>query len=459
MHGCTVTTSHYLAHTRLLVESFLEHHPGADFSVLMIEDSPRPHAGEERFQALTPADIGIDEQELARRTTMYSTQGLAASIKPHLLSALLERGNDTVLFLDADGCVYSDLSIIAELARSHSLVLSPHGLDPYPLWKVGSPEQIFLRAGVMNAGLLCVASGSERFLDWWGQRTARRCVFDEDRGLFMEQGWLTIAPTFFEHHILSDRGCNVAGWNLHNRDVEWDGSLPRIDGALLRHFHFAMSYDPDHPERLTASEYADWWPSLRERPGVARLSREYAERLIGHGYHEVRSAPPLFNKMPGGAPIEPWMRACYRQALLDAELAGEDEPPNPFTHGEQAFNDWLVPRAAEWLAERSTGLTPGSSQLDRGREDPYAAHELVSAMADAEELLGRIRELEETRDDAIGWAERVTADVARRDATIIELKTELERVNAVMADVWQSPSWRLTRPLRAVKARLSPPTR
>ncbi len=460
-----------------MAESFLAHNPDAGFSVLMIDDSAGGMS-KESFQTLTPAEVGIDEQELNRRKTMYLTQGLAASMKPNLLQALLGAGHEAVLYLDADGCIYSDLTELAQLAQRHSLVVSPHTLDPHPLWKVDSPEQIFMRVGAMNAGLIGVGNGGgdagrggAAFLDWWGERAARRCIFDEPHALFLEQTWLTLATTLFDHHILRDRGCNVAGWNLHTRDVQWDGDVPNIDGGPLRHFHFAMSYDPEKPQLLTPSEHAWWWAPLEQRPGAARLSREYAQRLLAHGYRELKVAPPLFNKMPDGAPIEPWMRASYREALLDAEEDGTEEPPNPFTHGAESFQRWLQPRAVERLSGQSAAADRAASagtSAEEG-EDPFSAKELARAMMDTEKLLGRIRELEGIRDDAIRWAQRVSTEleqakesiaqhderILERDGLIREQDAELKRKVAQMNEIWASPSWRLTSPLRAAKTLLS----
>jgi hypothetical protein len=48
MHSCTITTSHYLAHARVLAESFLAHHPGAGFSILVLEDTPHAQASTSR---------------------------------------------------------------------------------------------------------------------------------------------------------------------------------------------------------------------------------------------------------------------------------------------------------------------------------------------------------------------------------------------------------------------------
>lgn len=466
MHGCTITTSHYMAHARVLAESFLAHNPGSDFSVLVIDDSGGGAPGSESFRTLAPADVGIDEREFNRRATMYITQGMATSMKPDLMLAMLACGHEAVLYLDADACVYSDLAHLEELARSHSLVLSPHSQDPYPLWEVDSPEQIFMRAGTINAGLIGVASGGRPFLEWWRERSARRCIFDQPRALFLEQTWLMLAPAIFDHHILRERGCNVAGWNLHTRDVQWDGELPTIDGGPLRHFHFAMSYDPEHPERLTASEHAYWWPTLQERPGAARLSREYAKRLIEHGYREARQAPPLFNAMPGGAPIEPWMRASYRAALLHAEAGGDAEPPNPFTDGQERFLEWLRPRSVARLAARSDAMRQSQAEGAAGaaagdpsvEDEPFSAEEMAQAMLDTSKLLARIRELEDIRDDAVAWAQRVSEDleqakgaIAERDTLIVDQGAALEARLAQLDDIWHSPSWRVTQPLRTLK--------
>jgi hypothetical protein len=358
MHGCTVTTVRYLAHARVLAESFLARNPGAGFSALVIDDSPHPGAGIESFETLTPAEVGVDSRELNRRAAIYQASGLACSLKANLMLALVERGSGPVLYLDADGCVYEELSHVAELAQCHALVLTPHSLDPYPLWRVDSPEQMLVRSGVMNGGFLAAGSGGLEFLRWWAGRTARCCLLDGPRGLLLDQTWLTIAMAPFEHHVLRDRGCNVAGWNLHNRDIEWDGDVPMIDGGPLRHFHLACSYDPERPHRLTTQEHAHWWPTLDQRPGVARLSREYAKRLLAHGYRAAQAAPVRFDAMPGGTPLESHVRLIYREALVESELDGTQEPPNPFSDGDERFRDWLLRRAIEhWESSPSASET------------------------------------------------------------------------------------------------------
>jgi phage terminase Nu1 subunit (DNA packaging protein) len=263
----------------------------------------------------------------------------------------------------------------------------------------------------------------------------------------LDQPWLVLASTLFDHHVLKDRGCNVAGWNLHARDVHWVGDRPTIDGGPLRHFHFACGYDPERPELLARDQ--KYWPTLAGRPGVARLSREYARRLLDNGYVQERMRPVQGVAMLSGAPIEPWMRVVYRSALINAEQNGGVEPPNPFAHGEEHFSAWIRDRAVPTVDALMKG---GASAWPEAGAPDLQAFELVAAMARVRELAPRIGELEAIRDDAIAWAQREAdrsrAAAAERDA----LARQLEDARAVMTSVWNSPSWRLTRPLRGAKA-------
>jgi hypothetical protein len=330
----------------VLADSFRRHNPGHRFLALVIDDPDGQLGGGKPFEEVTPLQVGIDRAELHRRATMFTTHWLAASLKPDLIRHLLVH-DEPVLFLDADSCVYADLDPLAELVARDTLVLSPHSLDPHPLYEDDSAEQVFVRHGVINAGLLGAGRGAEPFLDWWRERTARRTVIDLERGLVAEQGWLAVATAIFEHRLLRDQGCNVMGWNLQGRDVEWRGEVPFIGGAPLRHFHFNFSFDPERPHLLAPFQEnpPPWasrlWPMLEERPGVARICRDYAERLLAAGYRESRREAPGFAAMPDGRPFESWMRERYRNAVIRAEATGADEPPNPFTHGPDRFTEWL----------------------------------------------------------------------------------------------------------------------
>jgi hypothetical protein len=427
----------------VLAASFRDHNPDARFSVVVIDDPANEVGPGEPFEVLRLRDMGLDEHEVHRRATMYTAQAFASSLKPNALEALLRRDGEPVVFLDADGCVYATLDPVAERAERHSVVVAPQSLDPQPPDDDFAPERTLIAGGPMNGGLVAVGPGAEPFLEWWGQRTRRHCVYLRQAGLAYAEAWLTLVPAFFDHHVLrDDRGCNVMGWSLHVRDVEWDGDVPMIDGGRLRHFHFASSFDPERPHLLAAyqAEHRGWWPLPAERPGLARLCREYAARLLAQGYHEERSLSPRYESMPDGTAFELWMRELYRDALLSSESGDEPEPPNPFADGPEDFLAWARERESEPAARPAPAL-PDAALGDVGR----ALAKLERLRTDEESLRA---EMETWRTQAENWREAFEAERAARVGAERDAVETRERAGYME----RSMSWRITRPLRGAAA-------
>jgi hypothetical protein len=329
--ACTVVTRSHLAQARVLASSFRACHPDIEFVVLLADDDERTVKPDDHFSVLHCEDIGVEQTELRRRGAMFGPLGLAGSLKPVLLRHLVERYGATLL-IDADSCVYDDLSPVIALASEHGLVLSPHLLRPMSRAEAGYPlEETFLKYGVFNSGFVAVSSRASAFLDWWSDRTARRCIDATEQGYSYEQRWLTIATSFFGHHVLEDPGVNVMWWSLYDRDVAWNGDVPSISGGPLRHFHFT-GLDPMNPAvigRRNETARANF-PGLERRPGMARLCREYAARVVAAGLGDARRHPPPFVTLPDGTPFSEEERTRYREAVEWAELEGVAEPPNPF---------------------------------------------------------------------------------------------------------------------------------
>jgi hypothetical protein len=242
------------------------------------------------------------------------------------------REHGTVLLLDADMCVYGDLSHVFGLADACGLVLSPHLGWPVSTSDVGYPlEETFLKYGVFNGGFVGVGARGDAFLDWWCDRTSRRCIEAPEQGYNYTQLWLTLAAAYFEHHVLHDPGVNVMWWNLFDRDVEWRDDVPSVSAVPLRLFHFT-GFDP-----MTSTLFGRrdetaraGFPGLEARPGSARLCRDYAAMVIAAGAVEARRHTPPFVALPNGEVFSDEDRTRYRDAVEWAELTGAAEPPNPF---------------------------------------------------------------------------------------------------------------------------------
>jgi hypothetical protein len=329
--ACTVVTRSHLAQARVLATSFVEHHPGTDFVTLLLDDDDCTFGPGEPFVLVRPGDVGVDRAELMRRGAMFGPRGLASSMKSVLLRYLVAQSG-AALFIDADSCVYADLSNVLDLAREHGVVLSPNLGWPMSRLEAGYPlEETFVKYSVFNGGFLAAGAAAIAFLDWWCDRSARRCIEAPEQGYIYSEKWLMIVPAFFDHYVLHDEGVNVLFWNLYDRDVEWDGTTPSISGGPLRHFHFA-GLDPAKPTKLGSGDEAERasFPGLQQRPGTARLCREYAERVVSAGLHEARRTIPPFLVLPDGQLFSDDARTRYREAVESAELSGAAEPLNPF---------------------------------------------------------------------------------------------------------------------------------
>ena len=330
-----------MAQARVLADSFLRHHPDGTFTVLVIDAERRPVQREQGFDGLSPFELGFEEREFNRMAVIYDVMELATAVKPFFLQQLLQRYDAPVAYFDPDIEVFTPLVDIAELADQHGIVLTPHSTDPLPHDYSEPGEVTLLLAGMFNLGFIAVGTKAWAFLDWWKERVARNCRVAPERGLFVDQRWVDFVPSLYDHHILRDRGSNVAHWNLLSRKFRRVGERYEVDGVPLRFFHYS-GFDPREPHLL--SKFLGDEPNilLSEEPDLARICADYAEKLLRHGFAESSAEPYGYSELPNGVPIDRLMRRVYREALVEAELKRKPEPPNPLDgEGPEAFLQWL----------------------------------------------------------------------------------------------------------------------
>jgi glycosyltransferase involved in cell wall biosynthesis/SAM-dependent methyltransferase len=366
VNACTIIARNYLAQARVLARSFLQHHPGSSFTVLVIDgEQPFTKAPGDEFEVMVPTEIGLDEAELNRMAMLYDVMALATAVKPSLLKTLLARGAADVTYFDPDIEIFSPLDDISELAQGHSIVLTPHTLEPLPHDNREPGEVTLLLAGMFNLGFIAVGQNAGEFLDWWAERVARAGHVRPERGQFVDQRWVDFVPSLFAHVVLRDPACNVAHWNLETRRFEQVESEYRVDGRPLRFFHYS-GFDPEKPHLL--SKFLGPKPQivLSEHPALARICAEYAEKLFAAGYRKAHAERYGFARMPNGIPITPRMRRLYSQALNEAEQGEGEEPPNPFDlGGTERFVAWLN----EPLHPAAPGITRFLANLHAERAD------------------------------------------------------------------------------------------
>lgn len=367
LQGCTIIARNYLAHARVLARSFLDYHPGATFSVLVVDDPLGRGSGAdaepfdaEPFEVIGHDLLALDRTILRTMTLIYDVMELSTAVKPWLLSLLLDRGRGPVVFLDPDVCVYRPVDHLGAAAERSGIALVPHVLRPLPQDGCYPTEQDLLIAGIFNLGVIAVAEsgGTRDFLRWWKGHMRFDAIAEPATGHFTDQRPLDLVPVFFRHEVVRDPGCDVAYWNAHERPLRKAGAGFLAGGAPLRFLHFS-GFDPAQPHVLSRHGRDRPRVLLSEHPHLRDLCADYARRLVEEGWAEARALPYRWARLPDGTPIDQRLRRRYREELLAARRDGTEGPPRPEGPG------WCG-RFLDWWAG------PGPSGLPRPVAEVYA---------------------------------------------------------------------------------------
>ncbi len=236
---------------------------------------------------------GVADSGLIERYTAFE---LNCAAKPYLAAHLLEAHPeaDRLIFADSDIQLYASLEPVEHLLATAALVLSPHRISPSVSETSRPAEESFNIWGLYNAGFFALRRGGEAtaFLSWWRKQTQQKCFVLIEEGLVVDQIWLNFAPVYFrEVALLLDAGCNVAYWNLDERNLrEEGGQLITGAGMPLRFFHFS-GFDWRTPGKLTAR-----FPDLSHAgtSALRKIQHEYASMLAANDAERFGKLPYAF---------------------------------------------------------------------------------------------------------------------------------------------------------------------
>ena len=338
--ACTIVAKSFLWYARVLADSFLRHHAGIPFFVLLadeIEGCFDPAS--ESFQLIALGDLSIPNAHRFRFG--YPQQPLSYASTPYLLEHLLDRGFSRVLFFKQEGLVLDSHAEVLELLGRHPIAMTPHLLSPLESGDPIARELNVLQSGIFNVGLLGVSDhgAARRFLRWWQDRVFTHCLHAVADGMHYEQRWLDLVPGYFEGaHIIRDPGVNVGHWNLPDRRIDVEGSAVRVDGRPCRLFRFS-GFDPDTPQRAT--RYSDRLTPEILGPAGEVFAR-YGRLLNAAGYQETRRWPYAYGRFDNGVAVADFMRHIYLRLGDAADAFGDPRD----TTREGSYFDWLREPAA-----------------------------------------------------------------------------------------------------------------
>ena len=274
---CTVISGNYLPFARVLIDSVRRVDPDVRAYVLLVDEIDKAVAADESFTVVPVQDLRIPNfRSLAFK---YDILELNTAVKASFFKYLFSHERvGRLIYFDPDIYVYASLAPLFALLSENSLLLTPHTLRPIDDG-MRPNERDFLRTGVFNLGFLGLAKCAEtdEFLAWWSGRCLRLGFNDVENGYFVDQKWMNLAPCYFEKvHILKNPGCNVAYWNLHERQLgSKDGRWYVVPEVPLLFYHFSgISIDDQHGVSKHTNR-----STLESRPDLAELFGRYRDSV------------------------------------------------------------------------------------------------------------------------------------------------------------------------------------
>lgn len=300
----TICARNYLAYALTLRDSLLGVEPDANVFIFLA-DEPLPNS--RRADFILPMEV-IKLPDREGMVWRYTVMELATAIKPFCFDHLFDvMGFDRVIYLDPDIEAFAPLSAVhTALDAGAASVLTPHLLAPLNDDARPTTHDI-MQSGVFNLGFAAFAKAPEarRFITWWGEQLVDNCLVDLERGLFVDQKFVDLAPSFLaDLHVLRDPGYNVAYWNLSERPVDRDGENWTAGGEPLVFFHFS-GVVPGDP--TVFSKHQDRF-DMTNSGAAADLVRAYLDQLAEHDHAGFAQMSYAWGSFSDGSPIPAVMR-------------------------------------------------------------------------------------------------------------------------------------------------------
>ena len=304
----TIVSGNYLAYARVLGASLAAAEPDFDFRVLIV-DRKTPALLKAIRQSGLDATFAeeLNLPDLERLFYKYDIVELNTALKPTFLKQTFALGYEHVLYLDPDIRVYAPLTPVLDALQDSSIVLTPHALNPV-MDGLRPSDVDFLRTGVYNLGFIGLRASEQTtaMLDWWESRCLGLGFNDTAFGIFVDQKWINLVPCYFSSvHILRHPGCNVAYWNLHERQIEVrvDNHF-HVNGSDLIYFHFS-GVVPSNPSLLSKHQTRH---NLQADSPLSALVQDYCQSLIELGHKQYANFAYGFGSLDDGTYVTPTMR-------------------------------------------------------------------------------------------------------------------------------------------------------
>ncbi len=319
MNACTIASRRQLAHARVLVANFREHHPNPElrFTVLLLDGAAGaveiPGAKVRQLEGLLGERAGLT-------VASNPAAALDAAVLPHLLRRLLEEDGGPVAYLAPGLRVLGPLQELQRMLEHSELVLVARASPAH----TGEAAAFAGRSGggALSRRLLGVRAG-----------TSVAGVFDAWPRWFQNggpavQAWFDGLPAIAaDVAVLREPGYGLDPWTLASWSPNGSREALEVTGRPARVFDFS-ELNPLAPERLCdAADAVD----LSSAPALAALCEREAAELLQAGWEQDVARAERLGVLGDGTRMTPTLRRLLVEGVREGELS-----LSPFTDAGRA---------------------------------------------------------------------------------------------------------------------------
>ncbi|MGR3811702.1 glycosyltransferase [Jiulongibacter sp. NS-SX5] len=298
----TICSNNYISQAKALADSMAESNPDIKFYIGLADDFEG--IPEQYRQTYSKVNIiEVKEVEILNFDWMeenYDIIEFNTSVKPFYFSHLmnLHPEAENIIFFDPDIYVYQPLKDLKAKLREWNIVLTPHLTQPITddRNEFYTHEHDILNHGVFNLGFVAINTSEEskRFIKWWEERLATQCIHDLCNGLFVDQLWCNLVPSYFDKVLIDkDPGMNMAYWNLQERTISTKNGVYFVNEDFpLSFFHFS-TFNPTIEDNIATKQNRY---KLSDRPDLQPLYTAYQKEVEENHFTELKSIPCVYGK-------------------------------------------------------------------------------------------------------------------------------------------------------------------
>lgn len=239
----TICSANYLASAKCLANSVFQTNTDVKF-VYVIADKINeriPLKYFENTEYIEVEDLGISN--LNEFIDTYNIIEFNTAIKPFAIKFLTQKfQTNKILYLDPDIIVFNSLNEIFNKLNEYDFILTPHILKPIFDDNNYSHQKGALNTGVFNLGFIAINYNqeSEKIIDWWALHMRNHGHCNSINGEFYDQKIMNLLPIFSNKVLIEKNpGYNVAGWNIHEREITKVDGKYFVNNKPLVFYHYS----------------------------------------------------------------------------------------------------------------------------------------------------------------------------------------------------------------------------